>query len=111
MAGRHPKGERKVSKCTRWGRYVHHTHATTPHATLTCIAHKTFCTTVLTACHEGTITWEECTWRGDITQERKEGQQVHNVGQVFAPHPCHNPSRNPRMHCQQNLLHKQTHSL
>ena len=32
--------ERKVSKCTRWGRYVHHSHATTPHTTLACIAKK-----------------------------------------------------------------------
>ena len=35
-----PKREGKVSKCTRWGRSVHHTHATTPHATLACIAEK-----------------------------------------------------------------------
>ena len=27
MAGRHPKRERKVSKCTRWVSSVHHTHA------------------------------------------------------------------------------------
>ena len=32
--------ERKVSKCTRWGRYVHNTHAKTPHTTLACIAEK-----------------------------------------------------------------------
>ena len=36
---------------------------------------------------------------GDITHERKECQQVHKMGQVCAPHPCHNPSHNPRMHC------------
>ena len=35
-----PKRERKVSKCTRWGRYVHHTHATAPHTTHACIAEK-----------------------------------------------------------------------
>ena len=35
----------------------------------------------------------------DITQERKKGLQVHKMGQVCAPHPCHNPSHNPRMHC------------
>ena len=34
------KKERKVSRCTRWGRSVHHTHATAPHATLVCIANK-----------------------------------------------------------------------
>ena len=49
-------------------------------------------------------------WRGDITQERKEGQ-VHKMGQVSAPDPCHNLSRNPHMHCRQNLLHNQTHCL
>ena len=48
---------------------------------------------------------------GDITQERKEGQQVHKMGQVCAEHPCHNPSRNPRMHCRQNLLHNRTYLL
>ena len=48
---------------------------------------------------------------GDITQERKEGQQVHKMGQVCAPHPCHNLSRNPHMHCPQNLLHNPTHGL
>ena len=32
--------ERKVSKCTRWGRYVHHTNARAPHTTLACIAEK-----------------------------------------------------------------------
>ena len=36
---------------------------------------------------------------------------MHKMGQVCAPHPCHNPSRNPRMHCRQNLLHNQTHGL
>ena len=48
---------------------------------------------------------------GDITQERKEGQQVHKMGQVCAPHPCHNASRNPRMRHRQNLLHNRTHIL
>ena len=57
------------------------------------------CTTKLTGCDEGTITREGKTSRGDITHERKEGQQVHKMGQVCAPHPCHNPSRKPRMHC------------
>ena len=80
---------------------MHHTHATTPHATLACIAIKTYCTTVLTCCDEGTITREGSTWRGHTTQERKEGQQVHKMGQVYAPHPCRNPSCNPRMHCRQ----------
>ena len=58
--GRHNPREkgRKVSKCTRWGRSVHHTHATTPHATLACIADKTYCTTVLTGCDEGRMTRE-----------------------------------------------------
>ena len=36
---------------------------------------------------------------------------MHKMGQVSAPHPCHNPSRNHRMHCQQNLLHNRTHKL
>ena len=58
------------------------------------------CPTKLTPCAEGTITWEGNTWRGDITQERKEGQQVHKMGQVCAPHPDHSPSHNPRVHCQ-----------
>ena len=106
-----PKRERKVSKCTRWGGYVHPTHATTPHATNACGTDKTSCTTVLTSCDEGTITREGSTWRGHISQERKKSQQVHKMGQVCAPHPCHNPSRNHRMRCQQNLLHNQTHSL
>ena len=55
--GRHNprERERKVGKCTRWGRSVHHTHATTPHATLACIADKTYCTTVLTSCDEGSM--------------------------------------------------------
>ena len=57
------------------------------------------CPTKLTCCDEGSMTQEGNTWRGDITQERKEGQQVHKMGQVCAPHPCHNPSHNPRMHC------------
>ena len=57
------------------------------------------CTTKLTSCDEGTITREGNTWRGDITHERKEGQQVHKMGQVCAPHPCHNPLHNPRVHC------------
>ena len=48
---------------------------------------------------------------GDITRDRKEGQQVHKMGQACAPHPCHNPSRNPRMHCRENLLHNRTHGL
>ena len=90
---------------------MHHAHATTPHATIACIANKTYSTTQLTACHEGTITQEESTWRGDMTQERMEGQQVHKMGQAYAPRPCHNPSRNHRMHCQQNLQHNPTHGL
>ena len=55
--GRHNprERERKVSKCTRWGRSVHHTHATAPHATPACIADKTYCTTVLTGCDEGSM--------------------------------------------------------
>ena len=57
------------------------------------------CPTKLTGCDEGTITREGNTWRGDITQERKECQQVHKMGQVCAPHQCHNPSHNRRMHC------------
>ena len=111
--GRHNprERERKVSKCTRWGRSVHHTHATAPHASLACIADKTYCTTVLTSCDELIRTREGNAWPRDIPQERKEGQQVHKMGQVCAPHPCHNPSPNPRMHCRQNLLHNRTHSL
>ena len=57
------------------------------------------CPTKLTGCNQGTITQEGNTSRGDITQKRMEGQQVHKMGQVYAPHPCHNPSHNPRMHC------------
>ena len=58
--GRHNprERERKVSKCTRWDKSVHHTHATTPHATLACIADKTYCTTVLTGCDKGRMTRE-----------------------------------------------------
>ena len=82
-----------------------------PHATLACIANKTYCTAVLTCCDEGSMTRDENTWMGEITQERKECQQVHKMGQVYAPHPCHNISRNPRMHCQQNLMHNQSHGL
>ena len=69
------------------------------------------CHTQLTRCDEGTISPEGSTWMGDITHDRTEGQQVHKMGQVCAPHPCHNPSRNPRMHCRQNLLHNRTHFL
>ena len=72
---------------------------------------KTSCTTVLTSCDEGTITRDGSTWWGDITQDRIESQQVHKMGQVCAPHPCHNPSRNPRMHCQHNVLDNRTHWL
>ena len=57
------------------------------------------CTTKLTGCDEGRMTQEGNTPRGDITHERKECQQVHKMGQVCAPHPCHNPSHNPRVHC------------
>ena len=46
-----------------------------------------------------------------MIQERREGQQVHKMRQISAPHPCHNPSCNPRMHCRQNLLHNGTHFL
>ena len=70
------------------------------------------CPTKLTCCDEGSMTQEGNTWRADITQERKDGQQVHKMGQVCAPHACHNPSHNPRMHCRKNAhLHNQTHSL
>ena len=62
------------------------------------------CPTKLTGCDEGTITREGNTWRGDITHERKEGQQVLKMGQVCAPHPCHNPSHIPRMHCRKNAI-------
>ena len=62
------------------------------------------CPTKLTGCEEGTITREGNTWRGDINHERKEGQQVHKMGQVCAPHTCHNPPRNPRMHCRENAI-------
>ena len=61
---------------------------------------KTICPTKLTACDEGRMTQKGNTWRGDITHERKEGQQVHKMGQVCAPHPCHSSSHNPGMHCQ-----------
>ena len=78
------------------------------HQTLTrpwhALSKNAICPIKLTPCDEGTITREGSTWRGDITQERKEGEQVHKMGQVYAPHPCHNPSRNPRMHCQQNPI-------
>ena len=57
------------------------------------------CTTKLTGCDEGRMTQEGNTPRGNITQERKEGQQVHKMGRVCAPHPCHNPSHNRCMHC------------
>ena len=90
-----PKREKKVSKCTRWGRSVHHTHATTPHATHACIANKTYCTTVLTCCDEGNKTREGNTWRGDMNQERKEGQQLHKMGHVCAPQPMPQPLTQP----------------
>ena len=90
---------------------MHHTPVTTSHATHACIANKTYGTTQHTACHEGSMTREGNTWRGDISQERKEGQQWNKMGQVYARHPCHNLSRNPRMHCQLNLLHNRTHLL
>ena len=57
-------------------------------------------TTVLTGCDEGKITRDGNTRRGDITHERKEGQQVHKMGQVCAPHPCHSSSHNSSVHCQ-----------
>ena len=73
------------------------------HQTLTQPSHalskNAICPTILTVCDEGSMPREGNTWRGDITQERKEGQQVHKMGQVCARHPCHNPSRNPRRHC------------
>ena len=85
------------------------------HRTLTQPSHalpkNDICPTKLTRCDEGTITRDGNTWRGDITQERKECQQMHKMGQVCAPHPCHSPSRNPRTHCRQNLLHNRTHHL
>jgi hypothetical protein len=57
------------------------------------------CTTKLTGCDEGTHNTGGKRVVGDITHERKECQQVHKMGQVCAPHPCHNHSHNPRMHC------------
>ena len=41
------------------------------------------------------MTREGNTWRGDISQERKEGQQVHKMGQVCAPHPMPQPLTQP----------------
>ena len=75
-----------------------------------CMRHRQKkCHTQLTSCDEGTITREGNTWRGYMNQERIESQQVHKMGQVCAPHPCHNPSRNQRMHHRKNLLHNRTH--
>ena len=74
----------------------HHTLTQTSHA----LPENAICPTKLTRCDEGTITQEGKTSRGDITQERKEGQHVHKMGQVCAPHPCLISSRNPCMHCQ-----------
>ena len=163
--------ERKVSKCTRWGRYVHHSHATTPHTTLACIAKKrhlhnqthwlrrwnhntggkhvagrqnprekgrsasaqdgagmcttpmpqlltqpshalpknAICPTKLTGCDEGRMTQEGNTPRGDITHERKEGQQVHKMGQVCAPHST--PHTTLACIAKKRHLPNQTHSL
>ena len=75
----------------------HHTVTQPSHA----LSKNAICPTVLTCCHQGTINWEGNTWRGDITQERKEGQQVHKMGQFCAPHPCLISSRNRCMHGRQ----------
>ena len=53
-----PKRERKVSKSTRWGGSVHHTHASTPHATLACATNKSPCHSQLTNCVKESMTWE-----------------------------------------------------
>ena len=38
--GHMKQGRIESGRCTRWGRSVHHTHASAPHATLACIANK-----------------------------------------------------------------------
>ena len=68
-------------------------------------------TTVLTGCDEGKMTRDGNTRRGDTTQGETECQQMHKMGQVCAPHPCHNPSHKPRMHFQKSHLHNRTHNL
>ena len=80
---------------------MHHVCNIIPSRPSHALSKNAICTTKLTPCDEGTITREGNTWRRDITQERKEGQQGHKMGQVYAPHPCHNPSCNPCMHCRQ----------
>ena len=75
----------------------HHTVTQPSHA----LSQNAICPTVLTGCDERTITREGNQWRGDITQERKECQQVHTMGQFCAPHPGLISSRNRCMHGRQ----------
>ena len=81
--------KRKADK--QWNKEGHYYAPRICHHTLTQPLHalpkNAICPTKLTSCHEGTITREGNTWRGDITQERKECQQMHKMGQVCEPHP------------------------
>ena len=102
--------ERKVSKCTRWGRSVHHTHATTPHANLACIANKTYCTTKLTRCDEGSMTREANTWRGFIPREKGRSASAQDAAGMYTT-PMSQPLMQPSHALPTNLLRNRTHWL
>ena len=90
--------ERKVGKCTRWGRYVHHTNARAPHTTLACIAEQRHLhnQTHMLRRRKNDTGWKHVAGRHN---PREKGRQVHKMGQVCAPHQCQSSSHNPRMHC------------
>ena len=75
--GRHNprERERKVSKCIRWDRSVHHTHATAPHATLACIAEKRLLHSTHSLRRRKHATGGKRVV-GDITQEREKGRSA-----------------------------------
>ena len=93
--GRHypRERERKVSKCTRWDRSVHHTHAialTQPtHAWPTKVVHNR--THQLRQKKHDTGEWNVA---GTHDAGEKKMQHVHKMGQLCAPHPCLISSRN-----------------
>ena len=76
--GRHNprERERKVSKCIRWGRSVHHTHATAPHATLACIAEKRLLHNRTHSLRRRKHATGGKRVVGDITQEREKGRSA-----------------------------------
>ena len=53
---------------------------------------------------------EACCGRSNPREKGRSASAQDGAGQCSTP-ICHNPSGNPRMHCQQNILHNRTHKL